>query len=125
MTCPDNAPDFDPNVLDTTVIEGLRELGGEDDPGLLLELVEMFLDDAPNRLKEMEQSMAEGDLETMRRAAHTLKSSAANMGSINLSEICSKMEDAARNEETSAYAEMVPSVMGAFSDFEKALRQIS
>jgi HPt (histidine-containing phosphotransfer) domain-containing protein len=125
MTCPDNEPNLDPNVLDLNVIEGLRELGGEDDPGLLLELVEMFLEDAPDRIREMEESMASGDLETMRRSAHTLKSSAANMGSINLSEICSKMEDAARQEETGSYAEMVPTAVNAFSEFEKALRQLS
>ncbi len=125
MTPSENQPQFDPNVLDPVVIEGLRELGGEDDPGLLMELVEMFLDDAPNRLKEMEESMATGDLETMRRAAHTLKSSAANMGSILLSQICSKMEDAARAEDASTYAEMVPGCMSAFGDFEQALRQIS
>ncbi len=125
MTAPENQPQFDPNILDTSVIEGLRELGGDDDPGLLMELVEMFLDDAPNRLKEMEQSMAVGDLDTMRRAAHTLKSSAANMGSVLLSQICSKMEDAARSEDSDTYATMVPGCLSAFGDFEKALRQIS
>ncbi len=125
MTNPEGTPSFDPAILDPTVIEGLRELGGEDDPGLLMELVEMFLDDAPNRIKEIEQSMAEGDLDTMRRAAHTLKSSAANMGSIVLSNICAEMEAAARLEDCSKYAAMTPSCVEAFTDFEKALRQLS
>ena len=125
MSTPDQNPTFDPQVLDTEVIEGLRELGGEEDPGLLLELVEMFLDDAPNRLREMEESLSSGDLDTMRRAAHTLKSSSANMGAVLLCQICKDMEQAARDENQDSYREMAAQCLDAYADFEGALKLLS
>ena len=41
------------DIIDMQVIEGLRELGGEDEPGLLIEIVALFLADAPQRLGEI------------------------------------------------------------------------
>ena len=45
-------------VLDSRVIQELRELGGEDDPGLLAELIQMFLEDAPGRITAIEKALA-------------------------------------------------------------------
>jgi len=112
-------------VIDMDVIDGLRELGGEEDPGLVLELIEMFLDDAPKRIEEMTRGLECGDLDLMSRAAHTLKSASANMGAVLLSQICKVMEDAARKSDADSYRDMAPTVQSAYSDFEKALRGIS
>jgi HPt (histidine-containing phosphotransfer) domain-containing protein len=85
----------------------------------------MFLDDSPKRLKEMEESLVTGDLEIMRRAAHTLKSSSANMGAVLLSQICKDMEEAARNENQDSYRSMSGRCQDAYSEFEDALRLLS
>jgi len=120
---PDDVPCERP-VLDTAVIEGLRELGGDDDPGLVLELIEMFLDDAPSRLSEMMQGLEAGDLELMTRSAHTLKSSAANMGAMLLSSICKELEAAARAQDVARYAAMTEACQEIYDRSEKALREI-
>ena len=84
------------DVLDAGVIQGLRELGGEQDPGLLLELIDLYLTDAPQRMAEIEQSLAAGDWKLLERAAHTLKSASANIGALNLSALCQQLELKAR-----------------------------
>ena len=112
-------------VLDPDIIEGLRELGGDDDPGLVLELVEMFLDDAPKRLEEMIDGLDREDIELMRRSAHTLKSSAANMGAMFLSQVCRQMEDAARNENVESYRDMFTRCRTAYEQSEEELRKVS
>src|SRR6185295_11603483 len=88
MSLPDHSgtrPGATPEPIDPGVIEGLRELGGAEDPGLLVELIDLYLADAPLRMAEIEQSLASGDWKLLERAAHTLKSASANIGALGLS----------------------------------------
>lgn len=78
--------------LDMSVVDSLKDLGGEDDPELFSELVDAFLTDAPARLDAIDRCIASGDVEGVARAAHPLKSSAANMGAVGLAEICRRLE---------------------------------
>ena len=76
-------------------LQHLKELTGSDDPEMLAELLQMYLDDAPTQLAAMEEALANQDLETLERAAHTLKSSSYTMGAIAFSEQCAELEHAA------------------------------
>ena len=80
--------------LDMNVIASLKELGGADDPSLLTDLIEAFLSDSPARLASIEAASANGEGEALSAAAHGLKSSAANMGALRLSELCRQLEQA-------------------------------
>lgn len=111
----------DVGVLDPQVLQDLRELGGEDDPGLLNELIGMFLDDAPRRLGDITGGLASGDVKTLERAAHTLKSSSANIGAVSLSALCRQIEEIARQNRTDGLAPLVES---ASRDFEKVAAEL-
>lgn len=78
------------------VIQGLRELGGEDEPELLAELIQIFLQDAPQRIQDITEGLAHADLARIERGAHTLKSSSANIGALGLSELCRQIVECAR-----------------------------
>jgi HPt (histidine-containing phosphotransfer) domain-containing protein len=93
-------------VLDMRILNDLRELGGEDDPALITELIGIFLSDAPLRLQEISRGLSRGDLAIVERAAHTLKSSSANIGAIGLSRLCREMEELARERKL----EPIPSI---------------
>jgi HPt (histidine-containing phosphotransfer) domain-containing protein len=112
------------NVLDMRIIEGLRELGGDDDPGLLVEVIGMFLEDAPTRIREIEQGLSTGDLKLLERAAHSLKSASANVGAMQLSQVCKRIEDIARRSTSDGIAELIPESNKALSDAASALRSI-
>jgi two-component system sensor histidine kinase/response regulator len=92
------------SVLDLRVLDELRELGGTEDPGLIAELIEIFLTDAPQRLQEISTALSTGDLKIVERAAHTLKSSSANIGATRLSKLCKEMEEVARAQRLDAIA---------------------
>lgn len=113
-----------PCVLDMRVIEGLRELGGDDDPGLLLEVIGMFLDDAPTRIAEIRQGLASGDIKLLERAAHSLKSASANVGAMQLSNVCKRIEEIARQDKAAGIAELIPESNKALDDATTALRSI-
>jgi HPt (histidine-containing phosphotransfer) domain-containing protein len=67
---------------------------GED---FLVELIEVYLEDTPNRVAQMHQAFQGGDAETLIREAHTLKSSSANLGAMRLSALAKQMELAGRS----------------------------
>jgi len=83
-------------AIDMDVIQGLRELGGEDEPELLAELIQIFLQDAPQRIQDITEGLAHDDLARIERGAHTLKSSSANIGAMGLSELCRRIVECAR-----------------------------
>jgi len=112
------------DIIDMQVIEGLRELGGEDEPGLLIEIVALFLADAPQRLGEIDRALATGDLRSLERAAHTLKSSSQNVGALGLARMCREMEELARKQELAPVRGVYEASRGHWSDVERALRSI-
>jgi HPt (histidine-containing phosphotransfer) domain-containing protein len=85
----------------------------------------MFLDDAPERVAEMIRGVDTGDLDLMIRSAHTLKSAAANMGAMMLSQICRAMEKAARDEDAAGYRKLTDPCLAAFEESASALRDVA
>lgn len=62
--------------IDLRALERLRTLGGGE---LLTNMVHLFISHAEPVLRDAEIALERGDLEGVRRAAHSLKSSAANL----------------------------------------------
>ena len=75
--------------LDQSVLEGLRELGGQE---LLEELKDLFLEQAPAHLEALRRAVTEEDALSIERAAHTLKGSCGNMGASRMMAICIALE---------------------------------
>ncbi len=73
--------------------ELLATLGG--DEAFLAELIGSYLADSPPLLEAMRAAAVAGDPATLRRAAHTLKSTSASMGALRLSGVCREVEAAA------------------------------
>lgn len=83
-------------AVDKTVIESLRQLGGDDEPELVRELIELFVGDTPGRLEALRHAVERGDFEAAERVAHALKSSCGNLGASTLSQICAAIEESCR-----------------------------
>ena len=113
----DNQP-----VLDQSVITSLRELGGDDDPGLFVELVSMFLADTPERMRALSEAMERRDPLALERAAHALKSSSANLGALGLSVLFRDIEAAGREKDLSRAEPLVKRTQPEFARVEAALR---
>jgi HPt (histidine-containing phosphotransfer) domain-containing protein len=111
-------------VLDASVIQSLRELGGEDDPGLLVELIDLYLADAPQRMCEIENALATGDWKLLGRAAHTLKSASANIGALSLSALCRELEYKARSGDAQHCGSLFKSSAASLARVQDALRAL-
>ena len=83
-------------VLDRSALEVIRSLQSDAAPDLLARVVRAYLESAPGLISRLREGMASLDHETIRIAAHTLKSSSANLGAKMLADLCKKLELAAR-----------------------------
>ena len=79
-------------TIDRSVLLGLRELQGEGEPDILKELIELFLEDAPNQVEALKEATEMGDAQSVERTAHTLKGSCGNLGAVRMAAICAELE---------------------------------
>jgi len=88
-------PDGDAPARDEAVLNELKETTG-DDPAFVRDLIETYLADAPVQLEGIEEAVAANDAEALIRPAHTLKSSSATVGAMQLAEASRALEMAGR-----------------------------
>lgn len=102
-------------VLDPGALDQLRALQRPGRPNLLARVVNLFLTDAPKQVETMRASAETGADEDLMRAAHTLKSSAANVGARALRAECEHIEHAVRDgrveEARARVAETLPALL--------------
>jgi PAS domain S-box-containing protein len=80
-----------PPAINLDVLQTLREYDDEDDPFVDL-LIETYLGEAPQHLNAIRHSVVHQDAKELKEAAHTLKSSSAQLGAMNFSQYCKTLE---------------------------------
>ncbi|MBB5193597.1 HPt (histidine-containing phosphotransfer) domain-containing protein [Silvimonas terrae] len=76
------------------------------DPGLLTELLGVFLADVPARLRLMENAAAAQDLATLMHEAHAIKGACGTIAAMGNLQHMQALEHAARNNNGEAVAEL-------------------
>lgn len=79
-------------VLRRNILKALRLVAGDEDLGFMIELIDSYLLDTPQRLSDMDSALKSGDLNLLCLSAHTLKSSSATLGCEHFSEKCGDLE---------------------------------
>ena len=80
-----------PPALDPDALAALRELNPGDD-SFFQDLIQIFLDDSPQRIAEIEQSLMKRDVRQLTLAAHSLKGSSSNFGAERLRALSEQLE---------------------------------
>lgn len=80
------------DIIDPQALDRLREWGGDK---LAVQMVRLFLKNSGTRMDQIRTGVAGGDLDEAERGAHSLKSSAANVGAELLRTMATRMESAA------------------------------
>ena len=78
--------------LDTGTLDELHDLLGNE----LNQLIAVYLEDAPKLMARLQAASVGPDWDELRNAAHTLKSSSANLGATTLSAVALSIEQGAR-----------------------------
>lgn len=98
------SPEAAGEVLEDAALDRLLRIGGQ---GFLVEMIELFLEHAPQRLAVARQSYDAGDLTTVYRAAHSLKSTAGNLGARLLQGCAAQVEERAAAGDAEAIAPLL------------------
>ena len=85
-----SAPD---PVLDPAAVVRLQRLGGDK---LVVQMIRLYLENAGERLGQIDAGLGnDADLDETRRGAHSLRSSAANVGALRVSALAGELESVA------------------------------
>jgi HPt (histidine-containing phosphotransfer) domain-containing protein len=104
--------------LDERALEGLKQLGGEDSVG---DLIDAFRTEGATLVETLRRSIDTGDVVELRRAAHTLKSHGATFGAGALAEQCRELDECARCGQLTEAASLADRIDVEFRRVEQAL----
>jgi HPt (histidine-containing phosphotransfer) domain-containing protein len=76
-------------TIDGETFAALRDTTGGD---FVRELIDTFLTEAPSMLADLRESLASGEAERFRRAAHSLKSNGNTFGALTLGALAKDLE---------------------------------
>ncbi|MFP4099811.1 response regulator [Coleofasciculus sp.] len=108
-------------VLDAKVWQSLEKLAGAKAHVVLDKIVGEYLEDAPERLQAIQSAIATQDAEALRQAAHSFRSSSANLGAVTLSLMCKELENLASAGMSEVSAEQLVQVKVEYEKVKTAL----
>ncbi|MGA3006922.1 MAG: Hpt domain-containing protein [Opitutaceae bacterium] len=111
-------------ILDQEAIDNLRALDPDGGDTFLREIVGIFVEDAPKRIAEIDQSLAAGDTATFVRAAHTIKGASANVGAAALRSVAEQLEHRAKKDGLADVTSLIAELKSEFERAHAALKEL-
>jgi HPt (histidine-containing phosphotransfer) domain-containing protein len=108
-------------LIDQATFNELKQMSGAD---FINELIDAFLDDAPNMIQNMRTALDKKDIDSFRRNAHSLKSNANTFGATELGTLSKELEFMAKekNLEIGNRLEILNEVFDKVADELKGMR---
>lgn len=103
-------------LLDALTLEEIRALDDASGDELVREVVTAYLSSSPELIAKLREGMTSGDSREVKMAAHTLKSSSANVGAKRLSELCRTVEHRANEGDLSGGMQVAEAVEGCYRE---------
>lgn len=108
----------DEDVVESAGLQRLIRIGGQE---FLLEMIDLFLEHAPQRVRAAREAAGAGDDQGLYRAAHSLKSTAANMGARGLQRVAERVEGRAAAKDMAAVPPLVEEMAARYEDVRQRL----
>jgi HPt (histidine-containing phosphotransfer) domain-containing protein len=89
---PSTVAEINSDVLDMDLLNAFEELQIDDEADLIVELIDLYQADLAPRMAGIRGNAAAGEWVLLRRAAHTLKGSSANLGISKVAATCAEIE---------------------------------
>jgi HPt (histidine-containing phosphotransfer) domain-containing protein len=109
-----------PDVLDGAALERLKALGG---PEPLAQMIDLFLEHGAERVRAALAGEQSGDRVALERAAHSLKSTAGNLGAEALQRCAQAIELMAASADERALAGRMRELEARFAEARSALEE--
>jgi HPt (histidine-containing phosphotransfer) domain-containing protein len=110
------------SALNMQFLDQFRDLDPTGGLTLVRQIMQVYLDTTPDNVRQVEQAVAAGDAEALRRSAHFLKSSAANVGAEQLSELFRRLEVLGREGQMALAKPLLDQTLKAYQDATAEIR---
>ncbi len=111
-------------LINLAHFEQLRELDTDGGMGLAQEVIEIFLETSPKEVGRVKSALAQADVVALGKAAHSLKSSTANVGAQRLSGYYLELEKLCRAQNMPAASAMVEKVLREHAMAVQELKEV-
>ncbi len=86
--------------LDQAALRRITALQRKNTPNILNKIIDMYLQSSPKLIDDMQQAVINNQPDKLYLAAHSLKSSSANLGANDFSELCKEVEAIGKSNST-------------------------
>jgi len=119
-TIPENSFDNDLESDQNEIFDKqtlLERVGGNEE--IVKSIVNLFLEEIPNQLNDLNQALADNDQEKSTREAHSLKGASANFGAKILEKVSLSVEMACRSGDLNKAKDIFPTLKKEFEKIKK------
>ncbi len=106
-------------LLDDSILDELREIPTSEEISMMQELIDLFLEAAPQHLAQLRNSLS--DPGRLKFHAHAFKSMSMNLGARKVVELCQKLENLSRTGHTEGAASLLSELEHSFAKTRDAL----
>jgi HPt (histidine-containing phosphotransfer) domain-containing protein len=93
-----------PCQIDPAALERLRRLGGEE---FIFKMADLFLSNGAQKIGEARRAFETANLAEVAKAVHSLKSSAGNIGALEVQDLAAKIERLAAQSQRDSLASLL------------------
>jgi PAS domain S-box-containing protein len=108
--------------IDTAIFQSLKDMAGDNHTEILSELIDCYLEDAPQRLLAIHNAIDSEDATTLCSVAHSLKSLSVTVGAMPLAQLCTKLEAMGRAGTTVSASTLVLQLQTEYQRVKTALQ---
>jgi HPt (histidine-containing phosphotransfer) domain-containing protein len=108
-------------VIDEKTFDELKQMSGAE---FINELIDTFLDDSPKLIEEMGSALKVNNVDSFRRAAHSLKSNAATFGASELFALAKELEILGKENKLNETGDRLRALEEAYESVRKELSEL-
>ena len=106
-------------MINLEIFNKLQEIGGS---RLANKIIDLFFEHMPEKIHSLSNALQIKDLISLERTAHSMKSSAANLGLEKMQHLCTQLELKAREQNLDDCALLVSDILASYEKVNQLLR---
>jgi len=112
----------DHSVLDMDALAKIRNLDPSGSIATLTKIITIYLETSPEQIRTIKLAYSQENRDVVRKTAHSLKSSSANLGAETLSAVCKRLETQAIDAQWQDLSDLITTIENEFDCVADALR---
>jgi two-component system sensor histidine kinase/response regulator len=109
--------------LNQRILNDIRSLEGPGKSGLLARVIQAYFQETPKIMETLRDALDLGDASIAAKAAHTMKSSSANVGALHLAELFKQLETHTRADSLETAQSVFQQIAQEFGRVQQALQK--